>query len=308
MAYCVVFGCSATDITRYEKDNKEFVSFGGKGGNQAVALARAGIKTIMLTKLSSLKEDKQTTKAHLKNFKQNNVITKYIDFVNVKNDYTKVTVSQNGDNTLNEFKAIADYVDANYVDKNKRIIEKAKYAIIQLKVPIEATKKLIEICKQAKVKIVLTPCRPQKVIDNFDIIENVDYTTCNEHEANAIFGKGKNLTQKELNEILKRYPNKLIVTLGKKGVKFHNGAKIVYIKALKIDNVVDTTGAGDTFCSNLVSCLIDNTTLEEAVKKGICASSIKIQSAGTQNGMPKKKDRDKLYNQVYIQSKGEKND
>ncbi len=306
MTYCVVFGCSATDITKYEKDNKELISFGGKGGNQAVALSKAGIRTVFLTKLSSLKEDKNITNAHLKNFKQNKVNTRHISFEGVKNDFTKVTVSQNGDNTLDEVVGISRTLNPDYVYKKKKILKKAKFVLIQLKVPIETTKAVISVCNKAKVKVVLTPCRPQKVIDNFDIIENVDYITCNEHEAKAIFGKGNTFSKKELHEVLKKYPNKLIVTLGKKGVKFFDGEKIVYVKALKVPTVIDTTGAGDTFCSNFVACLMEGSPLLEAVQKGVCASSIKIQSHGTQNGMPKKKERDRLYNQIYIQSKGEK--
>jgi len=307
MKYSVVFGCATMDIAHYEKTGENLISFGGKGANQAIALSKAGIKTIILTKLSGLKEEKDT-KNIIKNFKKNKVITKYIDFDNYRNDYTKVTISKNGNNKLDEFWELSQHIDEDYVLKNKDIIENAKFALIQLKVPIKSTLSFIEICKKAKVKVVLTPCRTQKAKDNFEVIEKADFITCNEKEVKEIFGNDGKLSSKELDSVLKKYPNKLIVTLGGKGVKFFDGQKVQMIKALNIENVIDTTGAGDTFCGNFVSALMDGQPIIEAIKKGICASSIKIQTHGTQNGIPKKKERDKLYNQIFKTSKGENND
>ena len=63
--------------------------------------------------------------------------------------------------------------------------------------------------------------------------------------------------------------------------------------------MIDTTGAGDTFCANFVASLMTNSSICEAVQKGICASTIKIQTHGTQNGIPKKKETNKLFNKEF---------
>ena len=309
MKYCVVFGCCTMDIAIYESDGTEVVSFGGKGGNQAVALSRAGVKTYMLTKFSAVKDDKRSTKMHLKNLKKNKVDTKYIAFdKELLNDYTKINISKNGDNDLMERIIISQNIDVDYVKKNKQVFENAEYVLLQMKVPIEATRDVVKICKEANVKTVLTPCRPKKLENNMDILEDVSYITCNQKEAELIFGEGKKLSAKKLEETLKKYPNKLIVTLGGKGVKYFDGKKVVTEKAIEGLSVLDTTGAGDTFCANFVSVLFDGGTISEAVQKAICSSSIKIQTKGTQNGMPKKKQRDELYLRIY-KNKGEnKND
>ena len=306
MKYCVVFGCCTLDIATYEKDGTKEISFGGKGGNQAVALSRAGVKTYMLTKLSKLKSEIKHTKAHIKNLKRNKVITKFIEFdFKTRNDYTNVIISKNGDNELLEKVDISQNVDVEYVRKNKKLLQNASYVLIQMKVPVEVTREIIQICNAAGVKIVLTPCRIKKMLDNLDLIEKVDYITCNQKEASLIFGKDGKLSASELNSVLKRYPNKLIVTLGGKGVKFFDGKKIIYEKAIQNLNVIDTTGAGDTFCSNFVSSLFEGDTYLVAVRKAICSSSIKIQSKGTQNGMPYKKARDKFYLETFATKQGE---
>ena len=300
MEYCIVFGCCTIDKTRYEKDDTYFESFGGKGGNQAIALSRAGVKTILLSKFSHTKEEKSLTKSHIKNLKKNKVSTKYVAFDKEhRNDYTNVVIGLNGDNTLNEVIDISQSFTVDYVRKHKKLIEGAKYVLLQMKVPVDVTKEIISICKNAGVKTVLTPCRMEKIKANMDIIEKVDYITCNSKEVQEIFGKQGSLTATQLNSVLKKYPNKLIATLGGDGVKFHNGKKVVHEKAIKISNVVDTTGAGDTFCANLVSSLMTGDDLQTAVRKGICASTIKIQITGTQTGMPKAKERDKLFAKIY---------
>ncbi len=306
MKYCVVFGCCTFDIAEYEKDGTEVISFGGKGGNQAVALGRAGVKTFMLTKLSKAKEDVHSTKMHLKNLKKNKVCTKYIGFdEELLNDYTRIKISSNGDNDLMERPMISQNIDEKYVEQNRKVFENAEFVLLQMKVPIEATKKVIEICKQANVKTVLTPCRPKKLEKEKEILEDVDFITCNQTEVAQIFGEKGKITKKKLEEILKKYPNKLIVTLGGEGVRYFDGEKIVFEEAIEGLNVVDTTGAGDTFCANLVSVLFEGGDLQTAVRKAICSSSIKIQKKGTQNGMPKKKQREKFFLETYGK-KGEK--
>jgi len=307
MNYCVVFGCCTIDYATYEKDGTKVSSFGGKGGNQAVALSRAGVKTYMLSRLSKVKSEIKNTKGHIKNLKKNKVISKFIeyDFEN-KNDYTNVIISSKGDNKLLEVTEISQNINIDYVKKHKKLFQNASFVLLQMKVPVKVTKAIIDICNQAKTPVVLTPCRPNKIHGNPDLLDKVSYITCNEKEACQIFGKEEKLSISELNNVLKRFPNKLIVTLGRRGVKYFDGNKIIYEKALKISNVEDTTGAGDTFCANFVSSLFAGDNIRVAVRKAICSSSLKIQTKGTQNGMPYKKERDKLYFETYLSKEEEK--
>ena len=251
-----------------------------------------------------MKSDKKNTKLMLKNFKRNKVNTKFIEFdKNHHNDYTRIDIALNGDNTLYEHSDISKSYSEEMIKNNAELIKNADYVVMQLKVPNKVTRELFKICKKQNVKTVLTPCRPFKARNNPRFIEDATYITCNLKEATEIFGIEENgnfvFGTKELNNILRRYPNKLIVTLGKKGVKWFDGKKICFEKSIEVDRVIDTTGAGDTFCGNFVSCLQSGEALQIAIRKGICASAIKIQKAGTQDGMPTKKERDKLYRKIY---------
>ena len=298
--YCLVYGCCVIDKAKYMATDKSSESFGGKGGNQAVALSRAGVNTVLLSVLSSAKEEKKDTKRHLKNLKKNKINTKYLGYNDkFKNDVTFVTVDKNGNNSFKEEISMSSNFSVEYIRKNEEVIKNASIVLLQMKVPIETTREIIKICKKNGVKTILTPCRIEKTKANADILEDIDFITCNENEARMIFTNSSKLKMSELDDVLKKYPNKLIVTLGGKGVRFFDGKKIVFEKSLKVDNVLDTTGAGDTFAGNLAEAIFNGKSLQEAVRRGICASTIKIQTIGTQTGMPYKKQRDLLYNKTY---------
>ena len=47
--------------------------------------------------------------------------------------------------------------------------------------------------------------------------------------------------------MLKQYHNKLIITLGSQGAVFYNGEEIQEVPAMEVAEIIDTTGAGDTF-------------------------------------------------------------
>ena len=83
------------------------------------------------------------------------------------------------------------------------------------------------------------------------MIDFVDYITPNEHECKELF---PNLA---LEEILKKYSNRLIVTLGSEGVIFHDGETLQKIPAIKA-KVVDTTGAGDTFFGCVLNYVLEH--------------------------------------------------
>lgn len=300
--YILVIGCSTIDEAFYEKDNSSKISPGGKGNNQAIALAKAGSNVVFLTKLSGMKEDKFLTKLMLKNIKKNKISKKFIEFdKNHHNDYTRVEVSSNGDNKLIEYPDISKTFNKDFIFKHKELIKNASYVVIQLKVPVVVTKEIFRLCKMFNVKTVLTPCRPQKARKNWSFIEDATYITCNKKEFYEVFAETQQNKSDEdfLNKTLKKHPNKLIVTLGARGVKWFDGKRVCFEKAIKAEKVIDTTGAGDTFCGNMVTCLNEGESLRIAIRKGICASTLKIQVAGTQEGMPKKKERDALYNKVY---------
>lgn len=84
---------------------------------------------------------------------------------------------------------------------------------------------------------------------------------------------------------MKKYPNKLFVTLGSKGVIYHDGDNEVLVLAYRV-SPVDTTGAGDTFNGPFGLPLTKGLSIEQSVKFGNLAAALSIQKFGAQGRMP----------------------
>lgn len=284
---CVVGGCSI-DMTCYDTNmNKTEIDFGGKGANQAVAAARAGAKTCIVTILG----DDKYCGLIKDNFSKNNVEIFAKIAQNEVNDLAKITITK-GDNSIERVGKIITLFDKSLIDEFKNVILSSKYVVLQNKTSYDFTKNLIEFCYENKIKTILTPTKPDLISikdnKNIALIDKVSYICANEKETKIVFNSDN------IEEIVKKYPNKLITTLGEKGLIFNDGVKNICVDAVKIKNVVDTTGAGDTFCGNFVANLANGDAFEDAVKNAQYASAYKIQIKSAQKGMPTKNELQKF--------------
>lgn len=283
---CVLGGCSL-DQTFYQKidgtydESPNVYAPGGKGANQAVAAARAGAKTTIITKLGNDKIGKSI----LENLRHNNVDTSNVKMVNdLQNDYANIYISiKDKDNDIHRFNGAINSFSTDMVDNYREVLLNSKIIICQLKVPKEVTEKLIDFCYENNKLLILTPCRPEKLSisdsKNIELIDKISIITCNRKECETIFNTD------DIESCVAKYPNKLIVTLGSEGLIYHNGERFVRMPAIETE-VIDTTGAGDTLCGNLGSFLASGLDLQHSLRKAMYASTMKLQQKTAQAGMP----------------------
>lgn len=75
--------------------------------------------------------------------------------------------------------------------------------------------------------------------------------------------------------------NTVCLTLGSKGVKLsQKGKELIQLPAIKIDKVMDTTGAGDAFWSGFLFAYIKNKTIEECLNIALNLAALKLQNVG----------------------------
>ena len=305
--YALIIGGCSLDVTYEEIENGKFKTKpsrstpGGKGSNQAVAIARAGQNVKMLSRLSG--KDTENTEIILNNLKDNGVDTSLIEIdVNIDNDISEIYVSKNGDNDIVRHNGAINSFTTKMIETNEETIKNAEYVVIQMKAPKEFTVELVNFCFKNNVKVVLTPCPADKLNikneEDKNLIDKVTFITCNESECLKIFGEVPE-------KVVIKYPNKLIVTLGNRGLIYFDGKEIINIPAVITENVVDTTGAGDTLCGNFVASLMSGKSIKESLIRGTFASSLKVQKESAQLGMPTKKQLDS-YIKKYAALKIEK--
>ena len=248
---------------------------GGKGANQAVAMAKLGAEVEMFGCVG----DDEAGESLVKNLQDTGVETGHIKVVpGVPTGLAMITVGEN-DNTIIVVAGTNNHVDIDYVNEVKDSILECEIVLLQHEIPQETVEYVISLCADNGVKVVLNPgpARPVKQ----EILEKVTYLTPNEHEAVILFGRDISFE-----EMMKRYPEKLVITQGSRGVStcLKNG-EVILVPARKA-NVVDTTGAGDTLNGAFTVAVTEGKGIAEALAFANTAAGLSTEKFGAQGGMP----------------------
>lgn len=262
---------------------------GGSAANTAVGLARLGLKTGYIGKVSDDREGKLL----LNNFKReevdiNGVIVSkegrsgiVLGFIDEKGDRA-LYVDPGANDTL-EFEEInLEYArSAQFLHLTSFVGEK----------PFKAQKRLVEILSNAKISFDSGELYARKGFTSLKPIMNRSFVVLlNENETKLLTGKN----YKEGSKVLMREGISIVaVKLGKKGCYVTNGKESHLIKPYKV-KVVDTTGAGDAFNAGFLYGLIKGGDLYQCGRLGNFVASRCIMTIGAREGLPKLKDLNDL--------------
>ncbi|MDC7289967.1 ribokinase [Blautia schinkii] len=255
---------------------------GGKGANQAVAMARLGADVEMF---GCVGKDEHGTKL-IENLTNAGVKTGHIRRIpGVPTGLALITVGEN-DNTIIVVAGANDQVDRSYVDSVKEELLRSDFVVLQHEIPADTIEYVIELCSQNGIKVVLNPgpARPVKP----EILSKVTYLTPNEHEAKILFG-----ADTDTEELLKKYPEKLVITLGSKGVAAGLQDGSIFRVPVRPAKVADTTGAGDTLNGAFCVKLAEGADIREALHFANTAASLSTEKFGAQTGMPTREEVEK---------------
>ncbi|MGX2961319.1 ribokinase [Peribacillus sp. JNUCC 23] len=246
---------------------------GGKGANQAVAASRLGAEVTMIGRVG----DDDFGKEIIKNFSKNNVLTQCVERVTDMESGTAHITLAEGDNSIIVVKGANDMVTAEYIEQKLEVIRESDIVLIQQEIPEETVEYVSETCHSLGIPLLLNPAPARPLSQK--VIERATYITPNELEAAVLFGSD------DIHAALKQYPNKVFITEGKNGVRYHDGEKEVLIPSYQVE-VVDTTGAGDTFNAAFAVALAEGKGFSDSVRFANRAASLSVTKFGAQGGMP----------------------
>ena len=90
-----------------------------------------------------------------------------------------------------------------------------------------------------------------------------------------------------MDNLIAAYPGVgILLTLGSAGAWFHDGGRDIRMGCCKVEKVVDTTAAGDTFLGYFLAGMLDKLDPAEALKRATFASALTIQSPGAADSIP----------------------
>jgi len=250
---------------------------GGKGANQAIAGARLGAEVGMIGCVG----DDPFGRDILDNLVKNNVCVAAVERIEGVESGTAHIILAENDNSIIVVKGANDHITPAYIEKYADQLKSADIVLIQQEMPEESVDYVVNLCEENRVPIVLNPApaRPVKA----ETISKATYLTPNEHEANLLFDVD------DYRDILPLYANKVFVTEGENGVRYHDGEKEVLVPTYDVE-VVDTTGAGDTFNAAFSVALAEGTSIYESLKFANRAASLAVTKFGAQGGIPTRKE------------------
>lgn len=254
---------------------------GGKGANQAVAMAKLGAYVEMFGCVGN----DGAGEILLQNLRKEGIETAHIKVVEgIPTGIAMITVGEN-DNTIVVVAGANDCVDKGYIDSVKEEILESEIVLLQHEIPLETVRYVTELCFEHGVKVVLNPAPAAPVAK--ETLDKVSYLTPNEHEAAILFG------DKSIEDMLRLYPGKLLITQGSRGASIClESGDVVRIPARKA-KVIDTTGAGDTLNGAFTLQIAMHKSVEEALAFANVAASLSTEKFGAQGGMPTREEVEK---------------
>lgn len=258
---------------------------GGKGLNQSIALAKAGVEVYHAGMIG---EDGK-------------MLLEALDEAGVQTEYVKVqsrvrtgnAIIQNdlqGDNCILLYGGANQQIEETYIDEVLEQFGSKDWLLIQNE--INNLPYLVSQAKEKGMRIILNPSPMNEKIAELPL-DKIDYFILNEVEAQQLLKKelkdgrdGKVLAE----EIKTAFPDATIVlTQGEKGSVYYDGEQCISQEIFKV-KTVDTTAAGDTFTGYFVGGILNGDSPEVAMRIAAKASAIAVTRPGAAPSIPTKEE------------------
>lgn len=250
---------------------------GGKGLNQSIALARAGLN---VAHVGAIGNDGNIL---LNTLKEDDVDTTFVHLNEQRSGHAIIQVVKSGEN------AIIIQGGANQTLTREQLEDALNHfrpKALVLQNETNLMKETLLLAKQRGLKIFYNPAPLIPDTATFPL-HVVDVLILNEIEAEALthtVGPEKQLPM--LRQLC--HPNTLcVLTMGAEGVWVLEDDVPRHFNAHPVKNVVDTTGAGDTFIGFFMAGLLHGMPLDRAIDQGMRAASICITRDGAAASIPR---------------------
>lgn len=257
------------------------INIGGKGLNQAIAVARLGGQAQFLGAVGHDMNGAMLLKA----MADDGVAFEGLCTPDATTGIAMITVV-NGDNCILLHAGANGCMKKDMIAGKQALIENAGAVILQLEIPMEAVAAAVQMAHNAQVPVFLNPAPAHPLPD--EIYPMIDYLIPNEHEATALSGMEAE-TEEGCRENIRFFREKgvknVLITLGEKGCAYHEGEEIFFCPAVKT-RAVDTTSAGDTFIGALCVQLMQGKGIHEAVEYACRASALTVSRPGAAASIP----------------------
>ena len=268
------------------KGSDFMITAGGKGANQAYACAALGGSVKMAGAVG-----KDAFGDMLLNSLQGvGVDVSYIRRVEENTGTAMITVI-NGDNRIILSEGANGVVTEKDISGLLADAVEGDIFVTQLENPFQI---ILHALKAAKEKGLFTVFNPAPAFaEAKEAVEYSDIIIPNRKELKLLTGKDG--LDEGCEELLRLGAGAVIVTLGAKGSYLYTNEKRTTVYSVDCGKVIDTTGAGDTFCGGICVQLAEGEDMEVAMRFASVCSGIAVTRRGAQIAVPKREELKKFY-------------
>ena len=252
-------------------------NFGGKGLNQSIALAKAGMDVYHAGRVGIDGQD----------------FIDYLNEYNVKTDYlmkdnddaTGHAIIQicNGQNCIILHGGANQRIDEKQVDDVLNHFDNNDVLLVQNE--ISSMSYIIKKAHEKGMKIAFNTAPMDEKVFTYPL-DLVDIFIVNEVEAKGLVKSESDDIETIVHELQTKYPEKeIVMTVGELGSYFIHGEIVEHVDALKV-KAIDTTAAGDTFTGFFLASYLKDNDYSKALKLATKASSITVQGEGAAKSIP----------------------
>lgn len=250
---------------------------GGKGLNQSIALARAGMEVYHA---GCIGEDGDML---AENLAENGVDISLIRRCPSKTGHTIIQVDAAGQNSILLFGGANQLITEEHIDEALADFSAGDMLLLQNEVNLVDS--MIRKAKARELRVVVNPAPMQPNMLSAPL-NLADVLFLNELEATELCGERE--PQRQLFALRARYPRTtLVLTLGEQGSLYQAPGGETYRQGIYRVPVVDTTAAGDTFIAYLLAGLVLRLDTAESLQLAAKAAAMAVSREGAAVSIPR---------------------
>lgn len=262
---------------------------GGKGANQAVAVARLSKvrgRCVFIAKVGADMFGRDTAARMKKDF----IDARLVIDQDTPSGTALIMVDDKGQNVISVALGANDTLSVEDIAPCAKDISEAAALLLQLETPVKTVLAAAKMANENGVMVVLNPA-PAKKLPR-ELYGQLDWITPNETEAEILTGikiTDASDAERARDWFMKRGVKHVAITLGSRGVYCGDCNRIYPCKKVR---AVDCVAAGDTFNGAFVVALAEGRPCEDAIAFAQRASAISVTRVGAQSSIPFRKEID----------------
>lgn len=261
-----------------------FYVSGGKGANQAVAVARLGGVATLIARVG----DDAFAYDLVDSLSSSGVDTSAVlTTPDCPSGLALISVAESGENSITSVGGANARLSPQDVQDQESLIASADILLVQLELSIDTVTAAIDLARQHNVFTILDPA-PAPVKQLPQSLQRVDVLTPNQTEAERLTDRpvtDLDRAAEAATALRRQGANSVVITLGIEGAMACDKQGCTHISAPSVDEL-DTTAAGDAFAAAMAVRLASGDQFVDAVRFGCAAGAIATTRMGAQPSVP----------------------